>query len=187
MVSWTSLGNVVPDADDTDSDCTTENKGMQALAAAEGGSVLGQTIEAKTSKVLHVPPCHRLDHRCQVTVIEAQSIDFGSPVSPIAMRGRGTHNAPRNAEDRHKIQVMAGELTIPSERWWMRRVYGSVADASPMGRSMVKVVPWPSWLSTMICPPWARTSWRAMARPRPLPAPPARERDRSPRQKRSKT
>src|SRR6516162_8259045 len=37
------------------------------------------------------------------------------------------------------------------------------------GRSMVKVLPWPGSLSTVISPPWASTICRTMASPTPEP------------------
>ena len=42
-----------------------------------------------------------------------------------------------------------------------------------LGKSILKVVPWPNTLATAIRPPCAWTSWRAMASPSPLPVPTA--------------
>ena len=48
------------------------------------------------------------------------------------------------------------------------------------GSVMVNVVPRPGVLATSICPPWAVTNWRVIARPNPAP-PPRRLRLLSPR------
>ena len=62
----------------------------------------------------------------------------------------------------------------------------SLDSADLLGSSTVKIVPIPNSLSTSIRPPCDWTSWRVIASPRPLPVPPARDRERLPFQKRSK-